>query len=96
MRIAIYAHVSTTNRQDVQTQIVALRDFYHARDFKIVEEYVDHAPANDLRGRTAWRRLLEDGAKRRFDACLCWKGDGMSLPLRAEWAMQAGLFGADG
>jgi DNA invertase Pin-like site-specific DNA recombinase len=75
VRVALYARVSTTENQDPETQLVALRDFARFQGFEIAGEYVDHAPANDLRGRTAWRRLLDDGAKRRFTAVVVFRAD---------------------
>jgi DNA invertase Pin-like site-specific DNA recombinase len=38
-------------------------------------EYVDHATAGDLRGRRAWRQLLEDTARRDFGLVVVWKLD---------------------
>lgn len=54
---------------------VALRDFCRAQKFQVTKEYVDRAPPNDLRGRTAWRTLLDDGAKRRFHAVCVFRTD---------------------
>ncbi len=62
MRLALYARVSTRDKdQDPETQLHRLRQVVaqHA-DWTVVGEYTDHAIANDLRGRTAWRRLLEE------------------------------------
>jgi len=41
----------------------------------VAAEHVDHAAAIDLRGRAAWRRLLEDAARGRVDLILVWKLD---------------------
>ena len=38
-------------------------------------EFIDHAPATDLRGRRQWRALLEAASRRRIDVVLCWKLD---------------------
>lgn len=46
-----------------------------AHGWHIVQEYVDTASANDFGHRTAWRDLLDDAAKRRFDAVLVFKLD---------------------
>ena len=76
MRVAAYARVSTSDRdQDPETQVLALRDFARAQQWEIVGEYVDHAPANDPLHRTAWRRMLDDAAERRFQAVLVFKLD---------------------
>lgn len=73
--MALYARASTTENQNPETQLVALRDFARFQGFEIAGDYVDHAPANDLRGRTAWRRLLDDGVKRRFAAVVVFRAD---------------------
>ena len=76
MRIAIYARVSTTDKeQNPDTQLLPLREFVTAQGWQVIGEHVDHAPANDLRGRTAWRALLDLAAKRRVDVILVWKLD---------------------
>ena len=76
MRVAIYARVSTQDKdQNPETQLEPLREFARVQGASVVGEYVDHAPATDLRGRRAWRRLLDDAAKRKLDVILCWKLD---------------------
>lgn len=75
-RAALYARVSTSDKdQDPMTQLLVLRDFCAAHSIEIHREYVDHAPANDLYHRTAWRDLLDDAAKHRFKVLLVFKLD---------------------
>ena len=48
MRIAIYARVSTSDKdQEPETQLMPLRDFCEAQDWDVYGEYVDRASAND-------------------------------------------------
>ena len=55
---ALYARVSTDDKgQDPETQLHQLRQ---AAGVQGVRVYVDRASAADLRGRTAWRELMED------------------------------------
>jgi len=76
MKVGAYARVSTSDKdQNPETQLVALRDFARLHKWEIVGEFVDHAPANDPLHRTAWRKLLDDAAKRRFQAVLVFKLD---------------------
>ena len=77
MRIALYARVSTRDKdQNPDTQLLRLRDFVKVHpDWRITKEYVDTASANDLGHRTAWRQLLDDATKKRFDAVLVFKLD---------------------
>lgn len=75
-RAALYARVSSTDRdQDPETQLLALRDFAQQQGWVLHREYVDRAPANDLAHRTAWRVLLDDGARRRFQTVVVFKLD---------------------
>jgi DNA invertase Pin-like site-specific DNA recombinase len=75
-KVALYARVSTNDRdqnpadrdQNPATQLRPLRE--HARtlaDVDLVGEFVDRASADDLRGRRAWRQLLEAALKRDVD-----------------------------
>ena len=76
MRVAAYARVSTSDRdQDPETQLVTIRDCCRHQDWELVEEYVDEASASDLRRRLSWRRLMDDAAKRRFQAVVVFKLD---------------------
>jgi DNA invertase Pin-like site-specific DNA recombinase len=76
MRVGIYARVSTSDKdQDPTTQLLPLREFVAAQGWTAAREYVDHASATDLRGRTAWRELLAQASRRRVDLVLCWKLD---------------------
>ncbi len=76
MKVAIYARVSTSDKeQDPETQLMPLRDFCAAQGWKVAAEYVDHASANDQAHRTRWRDLLDDAAKRKFKTVLVFKLD---------------------
>ena len=76
MKIALYARVSTSDRdQDSETQLMALRDYCRMQGWEVVAEYVDQASARDLAHRTAWRQLLDDASRRRFKAVVVFKLD---------------------
>jgi DNA invertase Pin-like site-specific DNA recombinase len=76
VKVALYARVSTSDKdQEPETQLMPLRDFAKAQGWEVFKEYVDHAPANDLTHRTAWRELLNDAAKKRFQMMLVFKLD---------------------
>ena len=75
-RVALYARVSTRDKdQNPETQLYALRNYAAQRGWEIVVEYVDQASATDLRGRTAWRDLLEDVRTGGIDLVLVTKLD---------------------
>ncbi|MFQ5874642.1 MAG: recombinase family protein, partial [Dehalococcoidia bacterium] len=76
MKVAPYGRVSTSDKdQDPETQLIQLRDFCKAQGWEIYREYVDRAPANDLAQRAEWRRMLDDGVKRKFKVVLVFKLD---------------------
>jgi DNA invertase Pin-like site-specific DNA recombinase len=76
LRVALYARVSTQDKeQNPETQLLPLREFAGAQGWTVAGEFVDQAGATDLRGRKAWRCLLEGAAKRKVDVVLCWKLD---------------------
>ncbi len=76
MKVALYSRVSTSDRdQNVETQLLPLRDFCLAQGWEIYQEYTDQVSANDIAHRTAWRDLLDDAARRRFQVVLVFKLD---------------------
>ncbi len=76
MKVCLYARVSTSDKdQDPLTQLLPLREFVKAQSWETYHEYVDHAPATDLYHRTAWKELLEDASRRKFDILLVWRMD---------------------
>ncbi len=76
MKVAAHARVSTSDKeQNVETQLLPLREFAQAQGWEIHRTYVDLASATDLAHRHEWRELLEDGSKRRFDLVLVWRMD---------------------
>ena len=99
MRVAIYARVSTSDKdQDPETQLMALREYCAAQGWEMIGEYVDHSPANDLAHRVHWRRLLDDAAKRRFSVVLVFKLDRAFRSVKhmhdtlAAWEIVGGSF----
>lgn len=63
----------------METQRLPLLDFCRAQGWTEIIEYRDEgASATDLRARVAWRKLLNDAAKRRFDLVLVWRLDRMA------------------
>jgi DNA invertase Pin-like site-specific DNA recombinase len=74
-RVALYARVSTRDKdQDVELQLVPLREYVAAHGWEAFE-YSDEAAAGDLAHRTDWQRLLADAARRRIDRVVVWKLD---------------------
>lgn len=76
MRVGLYARVSTADKdQNPETQLLPLREFATAQGWAVAVEFIDTASATDLRRRTAWRELLAQASRRKFDCILVWKLD---------------------
>jgi len=76
VKVAVYARVSTSDKdQDPQTQLLPLREFCEAQGWTIAREFVDHASATDLHGRTQWRAALDSASRRKINLILVWKLD---------------------
>ncbi len=80
-RVALYARVST-NGQDPETQLLALRDYSKARGLEVFSEYVDVGISGSKDSRPALNRLMADARKRRFDAVLVARFDRFARSTR--------------
>jgi len=77
MRIAVYARVSTRDKeQNPETQLRPLREHLAGlKGITALGEFVDKASADDLRGRREWRGLLDLAMKHKVDLIVVWKLD---------------------
>ncbi len=80
-RVALYARVSTKNRQDPESQLLPLREYAQARGFEI-SEYVDVGITGRKDSRPELDRLMADAQKRRLDAVAVWKFDRFARSTR--------------
>ncbi len=76
-KFGIYARVSTSDKeQNPLTQLMPIREFVDAQDSGIIfREYIDHVSATDITHRYAWKDLLNDASRRKFDLILVWRMD---------------------
>jgi DNA invertase Pin-like site-specific DNA recombinase len=75
MRVAIYVRVSTSGKgQDVDNQLIVLREFCERMGYKIAKEYSDEV-SGGTGDRPAFKQLFADAAKRKFDLVLFWSLD---------------------
>ena len=81
-KIALYARVSTSNGQNPETQLLALREYANARGFEVFHEYVDVGISGSKEKRPALDRLMDDAKKRRFDAVLVARFDRFARSTR--------------
>jgi putative DNA-invertase from lambdoid prophage Rac len=76
MKVGLYARVSTSDKdQDVNTQLLPLREFVKSQGWEVYREYTDKVPATDLVHRVDWRELLQDASHKKFDLVLVWRMD---------------------
>src|SRR5262245_18333566 len=76
MRAILYARVSTKDKgQDVNTQLLPLREYAQRRGFEVVSECVDHGVSGAKDRRPALDKLMKAARAREFDAVLVFKLD---------------------
>lgn len=81
MRVALYARVSTADRQTCESQLMELRD-YAARRWTIYKEYVDQGVSGARASRPALDAMMADARRRRFDVLCVWSLDRLGRSLR--------------
>ena len=74
MKIALYARVSTDG-QDPEVQLAALRTHATQRGWEILEEFVDHGFSGAKERRPALDRLIKASWTAKFQAVLVWRFD---------------------
>lgn len=74
-RVAIYARVSTNQRQDVGMQVSELRNFCQHRNWRIVSEFVDRGISGATDSRPELDRLMKEAHRGRFSIVAVWKFD---------------------
>jgi DNA invertase Pin-like site-specific DNA recombinase len=78
MKVAIYGRVSTKGKgQEVENQMIVLREFCEKMGYPIYKEYVDHE-SGGTSNRSAFTQMFADASKRRFDLLLFWSLDRFS------------------
>lgn len=74
MKAAIYARVSTTDKdQDPENQLRELQEYCERMNYQYVE-YIDHASGSS-KDRPEYQRLMRDADRRRIDIVMVWSLD---------------------
>jgi DNA invertase Pin-like site-specific DNA recombinase len=77
-RVVLYGHVSTKDKeQEVETQLVQLREFCQRQGWTIIYEYIDQASAKTSK-RPQFQAMLAAASRREFDLVLFWSLDRFS------------------
>jgi putative DNA-invertase from lambdoid prophage Rac len=74
MTAAIYRRASTAD-QNCELQLRELREYIARRRWELAGEYIDAGFSGSEASRPALDRLMQDAARRRYDAVLVWKLD---------------------
>ena len=81
MKVALYIRVSTQDQQ-VQNQLLPLRDYCARMSYEIVDEYVDEGWSGKDTKRPDFERMLTDMRAKRFDCIVVWKIDRVGRSLQ--------------
>lgn len=74
--VAIYARVSTKDKQDVNNQLRELRQWAKRMRYDVFHEYVDNESGSKGRGeRKQFTKMFQDASQRKFDLLLFWALD---------------------
>lgn len=74
-KVAIYTRISTTDKgQDLETQLLPLKEYAKAREWEIFEIYEEKI-SGSKECRPELQKLLSAAQKRKFDICLCFRFD---------------------
>ena len=77
MKIGIYGRVSTRDKQEVENQLVQLREFAVKQGWQIIGEYVDRE-TGATSDREQFQAMFADAGRRKFDLLLFWSLDSVS------------------
>ena len=81
LKIGIYARVSK-EEQNIETQILGLRDFCKRNNYEIVEEYLDNGISGATDNRPSFNKLLEDMRMGKVNCVLVYKLDRIGRSLQ--------------
>ena len=82
-RCSIYCRISTSDKgQDVNLQLIPLRDFCNARGWQIAGEFIDIGVSGSKDSRIELNRLMDDAHKRKTDCIIVWKLDRWGRSLK--------------
>lgn len=80
-KVAIYARVSS-NDQNIETQLLSLRDYCKRVGYNITDEYIDDGFSGKDENRPSFERLLADMRTDKIDCIVCYKLDRIGRSLK--------------
>ena len=76
-RVAVYARVSTKDRQEVENQLRQLREFASSQGWTVYREFIDHETGS-TDDRAEFQAMFRDASQRKFGVLLFWALDRLS------------------
>lgn len=74
IKVAIYARVSTRDKQETLNQLAQLREFCQRQGWLVIAEYIDHETGS-VSTRADFQKMLLHASQRNFDVLLFWALD---------------------
>lgn len=81
MKVALYARCSTAE-QHVENQLLELRRYTAAREWRVVAEHVDEGVSGIRESRPQLDAMMREAKRRRFDAVVVFKLDRLGRSLK--------------
>ena len=81
LKIGLYCRVSK-NEQNIETQLMALKDYCQRNNYEIVEEYLDNGVSGAKDSRPAFDKLLADMRAGKINCILVYKLDRIGRSLQ--------------
>ncbi|MCA9495307.1 MAG: recombinase family protein [Nanoarchaeota archaeon] len=81
-KVGIYGRVSTKKNQDINTQLILIREYLQRNNFNIIEEYVDIGESGNKEKRPAFNELIDDMRKGKINTIVVYKLDRIGRSLQ--------------
>ena len=81
LKVGLYARVSKQD-QNLQTQLVALKDYCQRNNYEIVEQYLDNGISGATDNRPAFNQMLENIRTGKINCVLVYKLDRIGRSLQ--------------
>lgn len=77
MKAAVYARVSTKDKQEVTNQLSQLRDYCKKQGYEVYKEYIDHESGGNP-DRTQFKAMFQAAYQKQFNLVIFWALDRFS------------------
>ncbi len=81
-KVGIYARISTKTKQDINTQIIPIREYVIRNKLEVFKEYVDIGESGSKEKRPSFNELVEDMRKGKISTIIVYKLDRIGRSLQ--------------